>query len=336
MNVRAKDLVSDEQLAQVRARSNLRGLWLVFHAWAIIVAAMVVFAIWTNPVTFLVCAFIIGGRQLGLSILVHDAAHGLLLDNRQANNTVSQWLCAWPTFADTGVYRTYHLKHHARTQQPDDPDLVLSAPFPVTRKSLMRKFLRDLSGQTGLSQRLAQIQAGFGKPEWPAERRRRHFLESLGGPLAINTLLLAILSLAGYWWLYPALWLIPLLTTYQLVLRIRNIAEHAMVPDDSDPFRNARTTMANTLERIFLAPYWVNYHVEHHLLMWVPCYNLAKLHRFIQAGPQGHRVEKTTGYLNVLRMASSLSDDEDRRGNRVQTKRRRFAGLVMEEDSAPT
>jgi len=26
------------------------------------------------------------------------------------------------------LYRPYHLTHHRRTPQPDDPDLVLSAP----------------------------------------------------------------------------------------------------------------------------------------------------------------------------------------------------------------
>ena len=34
-----------------------------------------------------------------------------------------------------------------------------------------------------------------------------------------------------------------------VITRIRNIAEHAVVPDSGDPFRNTRTTLANVLER---------------------------------------------------------------------------------------
>jgi fatty acid desaturase len=49
------------------------------------------------------------------------------------------------------------------------------------------------------------------------------------------------------------------------VARLRSIAEHAVVPDDDDPLRNTRTTAAGPLARAFLAPYWVNYHLEHHL-----------------------------------------------------------------------
>ena len=99
------------------------------------------------------------------------------------------------------------------------------------------------------------------------------------GSLLVNLALLGILTAAGYWWLYPAMWLLPLATWYQLASRIRNIAEHAVVPDDSDDLRNTRTTRANPVERLLLAPYWVNYHLEHHLFMFVPCWRLPAAHR---------------------------------------------------------
>ena len=68
-----------------------------------------------------------------------------------------------------------------------------------------------------------------------------------------------------------------------VITRIRNIAEHAVVPDSADPLRNTRTTHANFLERLFIAPYYVNYHLEHHLLFYVPCYNLPRVHRILSA-----------------------------------------------------
>lgn len=327
--VGARELLSPDQLEIVRKRSNWRAIGLVLHAWLVIFAAMALFVWWPNPFTFLLAAAIIGARQLGLSILMHDGAHDLLLGSKAWNMRLSQWLCAFPTFADTVAYRHYHLKHHAFAQQVDDPDLVLSAPFPITRKSLYRKVFRDLSGRTGLQQRLAQLRNAWAPEGLSAADHVRKFGRDLGGPLAANSVLFAGLALAGHWYLYPVLWLLPLLTVYQMVLRIRNIAEHAMVPDDNDPFRNARTTLASPLERAFLAPYWVNYHVEHHLLMWVPCYNLPKFHTFLQAGPLASRVEFKKGYLEVLAMATSSRDD-DRGGKRVHTDKRRYAGIVMD------
>jgi fatty acid desaturase len=79
---------------------------------------------------------LIGSRQLGLGILMHDGAHGCLSANPARNMTLSQWLCAYPIFADTLAYRRYHLAHHAHTQQDNDPDLPLSAPFPITGQAI--------------------------------------------------------------------------------------------------------------------------------------------------------------------------------------------------------
>jgi fatty acid desaturase len=302
--MRAKAILTPEETAEVRQRSNWKGLGVVAHCWGAIFAAMALFALWPNPFTFVLGVMIIGARQLGLAVLMHDAAHRILLRHRGLNEWVGKWLTAHPVGADMIAYRHYHLKHHARTQQPDDPDIGLSAPFPITRESLWRKVFRDLTGQTFFKQRKAQVKAALGKPEWPLSQRIAYFRRKLGPFLLTNVVLLAGLTTAGQWHLYFVMWLLPLATWNQLALRIRNIAEHAVVPDNDDPLRNARTTRANLFERMFLAPYWVNYHVEHHLFMWVPCYNLPKLHRMLIDKGYGPEMEIKDGYLDVLKAAA--------------------------------
>jgi fatty acid desaturase len=303
--MRGHELLTDQELAEVRRRSDVMGLALVLHAWAIIFAAMALFAVWPNPLTFLLAVMLIGSRQLGLAILMHDAAHKALARTFWLNEVLGSWACGAAVAADLYAYRPYHLKHHRYTQQAEDPDLVLSAPFPVTRASLARKLLRDLSGQTGFKQRRAQLRAALGTPGAPLNARVQTFAAKLGRPLIVNGLLFAGLCALGFWWLYPALWLVPLLTWYMAVTRVRNIAEHALVPDNDDAFRNARTTLAAPLVALFLAPYWVNYHVEHHLLMWVPCYNLTKLHRLLRQKGYLLRLEIQPSYWRVLEMAAA-------------------------------
>jgi len=113
-------------------------------------------------------------------------------------------------------------------QQDDDPDLILSAPFPITRPSYRRKFWRDISGQTGYAQRKAQFLNALGDPSWPLARRAARFRDKLGPQLLFNLVFLAGLATAGvWWWAYPLLWLLPLLTWMMVITRIRNIAEHA-------------------------------------------------------------------------------------------------------------
>lgn len=121
-------------------------------------------------------------------------------------------------------------------------------------------------------------------------------------------------------------WLLPFLTYHMAITRLRNIAEHAIVPDNNDPFRNARTTYAGPIARLFIAPYFVNYHVEHHLIMHVPCWRLPLMHKTLLAQGYGARMETAPNYLDVLRRASSRPDDEDKSGDLVHNGRNRLKG----------
>jgi fatty acid desaturase len=302
----ARTYFTPDEIRRLSQRSDLMGAYLVLHAWALIAGAMALVVWLPNPLTFLLAVMVIGGRQLGLAILMHDAAHGLLFKTRRLNELAGQWLCAFPVGTDLHLYRPYHLKHHRHTQQADDPDLVLSAPFPISRASLKRKIWRDITGNTGVTRRRQQIMMTWGEAglSW-AERWTRLQQGGLVGFVITNALLWAAMATIGLWWLYPALWLLPLLTWYQLVSRIRNIAEHAVVPDNDDPLRNTRTTYANPVARLLLAPYWVNYHLEHHLMLSLPCWKLPAAHRLLLAKGLRGQMEVQAGYLDVLRMAAS-------------------------------
>ncbi len=120
--------------------------------------------------------------------------------------------------------------------------------------------------------------------------------------LAVQAIVLA-LSLATLGWIPYLLWIAALATTFQLFLRIRNIAEHACTKTGSDdPFTHARTTYAKLIERATVAPYWVNYHSEHHLFMGVPCYHLAAAHSLLGKGGYHDRMTISLGYKAVLQM----------------------------------
>jgi fatty acid desaturase len=149
---------------------------------------------------------------------------------------------------------------------------------------LRRKVIRDLTGQTWFKQRfgrlVARLKAGK-EPTLPIladeVRRQRRWL-------IFNALAIAAFSAAGFWWAWFALWLLPRATWFQLVTRLRNIAEHALVAkDEPDPLRHARTTHANVIERALIAPYYVNYHCEHHMFMHTPCWSLPRMSRLLAA-----------------------------------------------------
>ena len=303
--IRPSDLFTPEDWGPFQTRTPWIGPLLVLHCWGVIALAIAVGVIW--PILIPLSVAVIGTRQLGLAILMHEAAHGGLSPNRWLNDLLGHWLCAVPVGASLTAYRPYHLAHHKYAQQPEDPDLVLSAPFPVTRASLRRKIIRDLTGQTFFKQRvLFAFQAFSSKRDEDLAEGAVVTGRSVAAFLLVNLALLLALSLAGVWWAYFVLWLLPMATWFPMVTRLRNIAEHACVEgSSSDPFRAARTTRASWWERALIAPYWVNFHAEHHLFMHVPCWKLPALHRAVRARPQGGRMEVASGYLAVLVEASA-------------------------------
>lgn len=299
---RPSDFFDADEIARLRHISTWRSLGAVLHCWAVIIATWVLVGIWTNPLTVLVGIMIIGARQLGLFVLSHDGAHYALVRNRKLNDWISEWLLG-RALTGEGIegYRRYHLQHHAHTQQAEDPDLGLSRPFPISPQSFRRKVWRDLSGQTGWKQygemfKLA-LQGESRADAW------RNMARRFGPNLLINLVFLAGFTLAGKWYLYFLLWWVPALTWNRFVTRLRNIGEHAAVPDDDDRLRNTRTIEASWWERAFIAPYGVHYHLEHHLVINAPWYNLERAHELLLAKGLRGQMEVKPSYKAMLEVA---------------------------------
>lgn len=306
-----KSFFTADEWARLSSRSRVRGPLLILHCYAVMIAAGAAAVAWPNPLTLVLAVAIIGARQLGLAILVHEAAHGQLHPNLAVNDALGRWLCGAPVGANLARYRPYHLTHHKFAQQPEDPDLGLSAPFPITRGSLRRKMLRDLTGRTFFKQRLQPTLEALGQMRRPAADRGailRGLWGFWGDFLITNAVIAAVLVLAGAGWAYLVLWILPMATWYPLVTRLRNIAEHACTPSNEDPLRHARTTRANLLERALIAPYYVNYHCEHHMFMHLPCWRLPQAHRLLRAKGATRRMEVRDGYVNVIRLAAGRAE----------------------------
>ena len=285
------DVLSKEEIARLMRPSNARGWWLVATNWAIIAAAFALAIAWPNPVTIVLAVLLIAGRQLGLGIIVHDAAHHALFASRTTNERVGQWLAGHPMNTSLAKYRSYHLKHHRHAGTPQDPDIGFVAKYPVSRDSLRRKFARDLTGRTGVRDLAITLKKFRLAEQWPW--------------LAFHVGLLATLSLAGGWWAY-ALWWVALLFVYPAIVRLRQIGEHGVAEErgDLDPRRNTSTTVARWWERLFVAPNHVHYHLEHHLAAGVPPYRLGEMHRLLnERGYYDGFACVSRGYADVIRRA---------------------------------
>jgi len=284
---------------------------IVFH-WSIIFLAFTLIHFFPVWYVILPCLFLIGGGQLACAVLSHDSSHHAVFDSNKWNDFFGSYFGAYPVFNSMLSYRPYHQIHHITNGTVEDPDILLTRGYPTTRVSMARKMFRDLFAITGIKSLIALIamQLGIikytqsGAIEKIEKSEREINWEGVIGPLVTNLVLVLLL----YVFLDPRLyiyWMIAYLTTFQFSVRIRSIAEHSVVEDRLDPDRNTRTTKANFLERLIFAPYHVNYHLEHHMLMTVPSYNLPIMHKLLVERGYYEKGLMSNGYWEIIRMACS-------------------------------
>lgn len=285
---RASALLSRDEIARFTQRNDLKAGWVVAFNWLFIAAIFAVVGAWPNPLTILLALILLGGRQLGLGVIMHDCGHRAMFTNPKVNDFVGQWMCASPILSNLEGYRNNHARHHVLAGTDKDPDLPNYRDYAVTRASFRRKIIRDLTGRTGFKQAVFLI--------------RVLWFKRLVGPAVVNGLMLAACWAAGRPWLY-LLWPAAYLTTYMLYSRIRNAAEHAVVPDlyDPDPTLHTHTTYAHWWEKLTVAPNRVNFHIEHHLLPTVPPYNLKELHAVLKSKGAFGKADLAPGYFDVIR-----------------------------------
>lgn len=308
--------LSPQERITLSEKNDWKAFLEIAHTWLWIVAAFVLVAYFPNIFTILIALFILGGKQLACAIIMHDAGHYALFKDKRTNDFVGKWLGAYPVMNNLLDYRDYHIQHHLTTGTSEDPDVSLTKGYPTTLISMLRKIGRDLMGVTGLKNQLGLLYMHLGYLKYTGSKEvKKLYVEgrtwkqfftvawkNLHGPVLANLLIFSVLAVFGQAWLY-LIWVGAMLTTYNFCLRIRSMAEHSMIEDSEDDFKNTRTTKANWIERMLFAPHYVNYHVEHHLMMGVPPYNLPKMHQILQERGFYKKGVMAQGYGEILRKA---------------------------------
>lgn len=265
--------------------------------WAMIVAMIYICERFWHPFLYIFAIAFIGARQHALLILMHDAVHYRLFRNRSVNDWVSEVLLAWPHLVSARAYRKNHFAHHKFLNTEQDPDFKrrIGDPawvFPKPVPELAKLLFRDISGLSSvlLLRLITSLLSG--------DTVSYSFLVMRYG------FYLTALSTIVYFGAFKGLvlfWLIPLFTWFVLIFHVRSIAEHHAIESGDGKYPIIRTVRPALLERIFLAPKNVNYHIEHHFFPSVPFYRLPALHALLMSKPgysEGAHVTNT--YWGVL------------------------------------
>ena len=144
----------------------------------------------------------------------------------------------------------------------------------MTRSSLRRKLVRDATGRTGLKLFRNQLR-GFRSPD----ARVRRTLWKIS---ATQALILGVFWATGHPWLYLLLWLLPYLTLWRVINRLRSIAEHGGLRADTDRRITTPSVAQHRLVRFYMVPYNIGFHLAHHVDPGVPFRNLPRYHAMLR------------------------------------------------------
>ena len=298
LNAQARKALSAQELLPFTQLDDVRSLLAMAQTGLLlVVAGALIVGLWGSP-WMLAGLVLMGIAQHSLFILSHEAAHYRLLSHRGANDVLGR-LIGMSSGVSMCTYRVTHRLHHNNLYGSEDPDTAIHGGYPRGRAYLLRKLAQDIVGWNAWktyayffgapainedTQRAIRPLDDTSPQLRKAARQDRYWV--VGAHIAMPLLAYA---LAGWHCLvvYLVVWIAPLMTTLQPILRLRAVCEHGAVSDLSSPLTAARSnrTLGNGPNRVLgavLFPHHVNYHLEHHLYPAVPHYHLPALHLALQ------------------------------------------------------
>ena len=253
---------------QLRKISNFKNSFSVILSLLLPPLIVWVSMIYSHPSIWIFLILCMGIAQNRLFIIHHEAAHRLLFSNQKINDLIGIRLIGWLAFGSgSHGYRIGHIRHHRDEFGPQEPDFVLYSFYPISKSSMSRKLLRDLSGISAFR---------ILRPRFQRLNDLRHLrltVSFLSGQLMIVALFWIFSNLAMYF----LLWILPWVCVYQFLNRIRAITEHGGMTQSSDRRRTTHYIRQNRLANFFFVPLNVGYHLAHHVDMLVPYRNLPLL-----------------------------------------------------------
>lgn len=305
--------------ATVKALSQLqpaRAVLRVFAEWGVIAAAITLSMSFFNPILYVLVVMLIGARQHALLVLGHDASHFRILPVRWQNDLFSNFFLMWPTFASVEGFRKFHGTHHQYTNLPDDGnrhiwythdaagDLAPDWKYPKTKVELALVLLRRAAFLTGLFWIVRGLIGSTLIPSPPWMQAAR---------FVFYAALVTLLTVFGLWTAFLLYWIVPFCTWHIAVQYTRLICEHSAVESDEEEYAVTRSTIPTWLERIFVLPANIGYHIEHHWYPSVPFYRLPELHEALMAR-EGFRKNAVIRHSVLSSLSECVRPDPVSRG----------------------
>lgn len=259
----------------------------VVICWVLIIAIIILNNSFHCVWLALVSIPFIGALIYSLAIIAHDGFHRNIHDNVLVNDLICDVLILGPLFATVRINRKNHMLHHRFLYTKNDPDLY------KYRSDNKKGFVRF-------------VYFFFFRSIWSAIKNvfldpslKEKYLKREKNVIVVWQILIILsLSFMFGWYGYIVFWLIPIYFFAYIPDMVRAFAEHSSVNDKA--FNKLVTFTPNWVERFFISPKNMNYHMVHHLWPFIPYYNLKKIDTLLKRNDYSEYLEWRSSYVKYI------------------------------------
>jgi fatty acid desaturase len=231
--------------------------------------------------------------------LVHGSDHSALFSDPRWSVRLGMVAGYFLGYTRDG-HKAAHNEHHLYLNTEKDADRVWCEP-DAKASTIFHGWVRDLFFASAAKRFLqyASVRSNSGKAQSATTAQSLRDVLGMLPAAAVQGMLLLAYGIGAGFQYYFLLYLLPLATLYPALIRLRSHVEHAYEPGYEPKSALARkvtrSAKANWLERFVMAPLYIEYHYEHHILPNMPYYNAPKMRRLLSE--KGIAIPFVNGYF---------------------------------------
>lgn len=248
------------------------------------------YSIYFYPLALLV----IGSRQRALATVLHEASHRTLATSRVLNRLLGTYFSGYLVFQSWDAYVQSHvINHHARLGNPDkDPDYQYYIETGIFLERKKKEFIAKYL-----------VRPLFCLNAWATVKyllRNRLLNMKDRGELLKIVLSHVVLACIGSYFVglkfYLLYWLLPYVTTFQIITWFIELAEHyPIVKFAKTDLHASRNRFSHPLEAFFTSVHGENFHLIHHLFPGVPFWKMQQAHAILLKDAEYARLNAAFG-----------------------------------------
>ncbi|RUS96564.1 dihydrorhizobitoxine desaturase [Dulcicalothrix desertica PCC 7102] len=267
-----------QQIKTLAKLDNWHGILALLEDYSLIIISILI-TYYISWYFYPLAILIIGARQRALATLLHEAAHRTLAKNKHLNFALGTYFSGYLILQTFTGYKKSHVdNHHRYLGHPIlDPDYYFHIseglysyinPMSFVKKYILMPLV------------LSKV------PNYLYTLIQQRLLAKASQQKETLIMCLYILIITATLWnlncqnMLILFWIIPYLTTFQIIGWFIELSEHYPLVGNNDiDIYMTRNRQSHWLEAFFLSIHNENYHLDHHLNPSTPFWNLAKAHQ---------------------------------------------------------